>query len=284
MNARDLRSIPLFSRFSNGQLEELATVFERRSLIDGELLFDAGAPATHFQILVRGEILLEEGDTTRFRLSAPAPIGELGALTGVAHNVRAIAGAPSEVWRVEVATLLEFFERRGEIAVPFYRSLLEIVSDKVRRDEHRLDEMRANIVRTQKAMKRVRDLVLESPETPISAPVVAALDELVEQNRRGHYLVEPARALSSTIRLDDGRTLAITAISEDHLSVTGEFAARGAPVSAVLVLPNRELPISGTVAKIERGATLVKLDLLVDEYAAALRDYLVRVQMLDFVV
>ena len=34
----------------------------------------------------------------------------------------------------------------------------------------------------------------------------------------------------------------------------------------------------------DAGGTLIKLDLFIDQYAAVLRDYLTRVQMLDFVV
>jgi CRP/FNR family cyclic AMP-dependent transcriptional regulator len=279
----DLRTIPLFSRMTDAQLDELGAIFDRKALDDGEVLFEAGAPADRFQILVSGALSLREQGAERFRLAPPAPIGELGALTGVAHNVQAVAAGASEVWRVSVAKLLAFFEQNGAIAFPFYHSLLEIVSDKIRRDEHRLDEMRGNLIRTQKTMKSLRELVLESAETPLSEPVAKALDDLIEHNRRGHYMVAPARALASKVRLDSGKLVDVKEISEDHVRIGANLGKPGASWSGVLVLPTREIPISGTVDK-EGEATVVALDLLVDEYRAALADYLTRVQMLDFVV
>ncbi len=282
----DLRAIPLFSRMTDAHVKELDAVFERKTLKEGDVLFRAGDPATHLTILVRGEVALYEGDETepKFRLSPPAPIGELGAITNVAHNVKAVATQVSEVVRAAVPKLMEFFERRGDVAFPFYHSLLTIVSDKVRRDEHRLDEMRANIIRTQKTMKKLRDLVLESPETELSEQLASHLDELIEHNRRGHYRVEPPKSFEASVRLDDGRKAAVREISEDQLFFAAAVGTPGKAWSGVLCLPGAEIPISGTVEKSGDARTLVKLDLLVDDYKRALVDYLTRVQMLDFVV
>lgn len=280
----DLRTIPLFARMTDAHLEELGAIFDRHSLKEGEVLFEAGSPADQFQLLVSGALSLLEDGTERFRLAPLAPIGELGALTGVSHNVKAVAAQPSEVWRVGVPKLMQFFEKNGDVAFPFYRSLLDIVSDKVRRDEQRLVEMRANIIRTQKTMKQLRELVLESPETALSEPVAKALDDLIEHNRRGHYMVEPSRAVSSRVRTDDGKLVDVKEISEDHVSLTSRVSDPGKAWSGVLVLPTRELPISGVVQPASNGGCVVKLDLLVDEYKTALSDYLTRVQMLDFVV
>ncbi len=291
---RDLRSIPLFSRMTDAHLDELGAIFEKKSLKEGEVLFPAGAAADQFQVLVSGVISLYEDGTERFRVTPLAPIGELGALTGVSHNVKAVATRAAEVWRIGVPKLMAFFEKHGEVAFPFYASLLEIVSDKVRRDEHRLEEMRANIIRTQKTMKKLRELVLESPETPLSEPVAKALDELIEQNRRGHYMVEPARVLATKVRLDDGKMIDVREISEDHICLATKVADPGKSWSGVLLIPAgtgggsmrppREIPISGIVERVNGDVAVVKLDLLVDEYKAALADYLTRVQLLDFVV
>ena len=42
--------------------------------------------------------------------------------------------------------------------------------------------------------------------------------------------------------------------------------------------------MSGKIEADGAEGTLIRLDLLIDQYAAVLRDYLTRVQMLDFVV
>jgi CRP/FNR family cyclic AMP-dependent transcriptional regulator len=284
MHPRELRTVPLFERMTDAHLKELMSVFERRTLKRGAVLFDAGEVAEHFNLLTKGEISLLEDGKPRFRLLPLAPIGELGAVTRLPHNVSAVATAPAEVLRVPVSKLMKFFERHGEVAFPFYHNLLGIVSDKVKRDERRLDEMRINVIRTQKAMKRLRELVLSAFETPISEDIAKTLDDLIEHNRRWHYMVEPKRVLASSVRLDGGKLLPVTDISDHHLQVAGKLGRAKSAWSGVLVTPTREIPVSGTIERVDRGSTVIKLDMFVDEYRAALDDYLTRVQMLDFVV
>ena len=92
-----------------------------------------------------------------------------------------------------------------------------------------------------------------------------------------------ATAGTLPIRLDDGKVVDVQEISEDHVCISASLGKKGSSWSGVLVLPARELPISGTIDK-EGDRTVVALDLLVEEYKLALSDYLTRVQMLDFVV
>jgi CRP-like cAMP-binding protein len=280
-----LRAIPLLKGLTDAHLGELVSAFERIELAAGSVLFEAGSAPTHLHILLDGEVALEERGEPRFVLAPIAPIGELGAVTGLERSTRAVTTQRSVVLRIGAAALTAFFERHGDVAFPFYNNLLGIVADKVHRDTRRMEEMRDNLVRTQKAMKRLRDLVLEAEETPLSKAVFETLEDLIEHNRRGHYLVEPAASLPCSARLDDGTTIAVRAVSNDWLRLARAAGApaKGAHWSGVLVLPAREIPVSGTIESVD-DTVLVKLDLLIDEYAAALADYLTRVQMLDFVV
>ena len=212
-------------------------------------------------------------------------MGELGALTGIPRSTTAVVATEAEVWSVAVPALLEFFERHGDVAFPFYHNLLGVVSDKVRRDRRRLEEMRANLVRTQKAMKRLRELVLASTETELSQPIFETLDELIEHNRRAHYRVAPVPAYPATARLDDGTVLAVLEISDGFLKLEGP-AERIAKANgeAVLVLPSAEILVSGTVQRSGPDGVVLKLDPLIDTYRTALEDYVTRLQLLDFVV
>lgn len=281
----DLRALPLLKGLTDEHLADLVAAFERVELAPGSVLFEAGTAPTHLHILLEGEVALEERGEPRFVLTPIAPIGELGSVTGLERNTRAVTTHRSIVLRIGTAALADFFEKHGDVAFPFYHNLLGIVADKVRRDTRRMEEMRDNLVRTQKAMKKLRDLVLEAEETPLSKQVCDTLEDLIEHNRRGHYLVEPAPTMPAAVRLDDGTTIAVKALSNDLLRIARSAGApaKGAHWSGVLVLPARELPVSGTVESAD-DTVLVKLDLLIDEYAAALADYLTRVQMLDFVV
>jgi len=283
----DLRAIPLFQDITDDHLESLMGVFERRQHDKDEILFTAGERPSDLLLLVRGEIALLEGDDIRFRIRPIAPIGELGAITGLRRYTTAKVTEPSEVWRIPTQSLLDFFEANGDVAFPFYHSLLGIVANKVRRDTRRLDEMRKNIVRTQKAMKRMRDLVLESADTPLSKPIHDTLEELIENNRRFHYLVEPARSLSASVRFDDGTKVPVQEMSDGWLQLAKDAPGTtevGKHWSAVLILPSGEIPISGTVESADEKGVVISLDLLIREYAATLEDYLTRLHMLDFVV
>jgi CRP-like cAMP-binding protein len=283
----DLRAIPLFQDISEDHLTSLMNVFERRQHDKDEVLFRAGDRPTDLLLLVRGEVALYEGDTVRFRLRPIAPIGELGAITGLRRYTTARVTESSEVWRIPTKALLDFFEANGDVAFPFYHSLLGIVANKVRRDTRRIDEMRTNIVRTQKAMKRMRDLVLEAEDTPLSKPIYDTLEELIERNRRWHYLVEPARSLQANVRFDDGTKAPVIEMSDGWLQLDKDVPGTrevGAHWSAVLILPSGEIPISGTVESAGDKGVVIALDLLIREYAATLEDYLTRLHMLDFVV
>jgi CRP-like cAMP-binding protein len=282
----DLHAIPLFENITEEHLADLMGAFERLTLAEGEVLFEAGSTPTHLLLLVTGEVALREGAEVRFRLTPLAPIGELGAVTGLPRATTAVVTQPSEVWRIGAAELRAFFERHGDVAFPFYHNLLNIVTDKVHRDQRRLDDVRVNLIRTQKAMKALLDVVLEAEETPLSRTVCATLEDLIEKNRRSHYLVEPARTLLSSVRLDSGDVVAVLELSDTllRLGPLPAAPAKGSHWSGVLILPTREIPVSGTVDTAGPEGALIRLDLLIQEYAAALQDYLTRLQMLDFVV
>lgn len=297
----ELHAIPLFHGITVPHLAELVGAFERLSFEAGETLFEAGSAPTHLLLLVRGEVALREpgasGESAepRFRLSPLAPIGELGAVTGLPRSTTAVTTQPSEIWRISAAALTEFFEKHGDVAFPFLHNLLSIVADKVRRDGKRIEEMRGNLIRTQKAMKKLLDLVLETEETPLSKQIAETLEDLIEHNRRSHYLVEPTRTLTSTVRLDSGESVPVLELSDGLLRIGKPPSAPSAPSegahwSGVLVTPGaahdaaREVAVSGTVEALDASGMIVRLDMLIDAYAAVLRDYLTRVQMLDFVV
>ena len=232
--------IPLFHGITDEHLAELILACEHLTLPAGEVLFEAGSEPQHLHLLTRGEVILREphvhpaaGEAApepRFRLSPLAPIGELGAVTGVRRNTTAVTSQPSEVWRIGVADLRQFFEKHGDVAFPFYHNLLNIVADKVRRDTRRLDDVRANLIRTQKGMKRLLGLVLESEETPLSRTICETLEELIESNRRTHYLVEPTSTLTSWVRLDGGATVPVREISDSLLRLAPAPPPPPAPV------------------------------------------------------
>lgn len=283
----DLRTIPLFRGITHEHLNELLAALEKQEHPEGATLFRAGDLADRFVLLTEGEIALLDGDEVKFRVRAIAPVGELGSVSGLVRNVTAVATSPVQVLSIASDKLLAFFERSGDIAFPFYHNLLGISADKISRDIRHINELTENVVRTQKAMKSLRELVLSNPETEISKAVCDMLDDCIEHNRRAHYRVSPSAAFPATVRFDDGSTVNVLEVSDTHLCLAckaDRLVVNDGEWAAVLIVPNGEIPVAGAIKR-EAGDTVV---IALDEFAEPIRsqfqDFLTRLQMLDFVV
>jgi CRP/FNR family cyclic AMP-dependent transcriptional regulator len=287
--ATELRIIPLFHGFGDDELAALGRLFTRIEIKDdGFELFDVGEPALELFLLTAGEVVLERPDDDTFRLHPPALIGELGALTGLPRSTRATLSPGSTAWSLPAKTIQSFLAANQELGVRFLANLLTVVADKVHRDQGRVADMRKNLVRTQKELKRMRELVEESAETPISAPLHATLDTLITSNRRVNYRVEPPKQLPAHARFEFG-TAPVADVSRTHVAVHdlrfgAERPAVDSWVSGVLHLAGSEIPISGKVTRVEGNRLTIQLDLLIDEYASTLEGYLTRAQLLDVLV
>lgn len=284
-SATELRTIPLFHGFSDDELARLSSLFAKVTVDATKPLFDVGEQATELYLLTAGEVVLDRPGDDLFRLHPPALIGELGALTGLPRSTRANVAAGSTVWSLRAKTIQDFLAANQELGVRFLVNLLGVVADKVHRDQGRMGDMRQNLMRTQKELKRLRELVLEADETPISAPVHDTLDKLITTNRRVNYRVAPPSALPVAIKLDSGPGK-VTDISRTHVTCipASAPAAAGTWLSGVLSLAGTEIPISGKVHRVTDGKVTIELDLLIDEFAANLEGYLTRAQLLDVLV
>lgn len=283
----ELRAVPLFADMTDEHLTRLVAAFEHRLAEPGEVIFQEGSTADRFLLLVAGEVVISQNGEERFRLGPIVPVGELGGLTELRRSTTATATVKSELLSISTEALLHFFEANGQVAYPFYHSFLHIVADKLVRDRRRMEEMRLNIIQTQKAMKRMREALLEGEDSPLHRTLFEELDAQIEQNRKGHYLVDSVRALPIKVRLDDGSLRDVARISNEWLFIaTGPQPApeKGAEWSAVLVTPGVEIPVSGTIEQADADHFTVFLDTLIDEYAVALEKLLTRLQMLDVVL
>jgi CRP/FNR family transcriptional regulator, cyclic AMP receptor protein len=287
-SASELRIIPLFHGFSEEELAAVARLFVHVPT-DGDKaeLFETGEPALEIYLLTAGEVVLDRPGDDVFRLYPPALIGELGALTGLARSTRAVVAAGSTVWSLSAKTIQRHLAEHQELGVRFLANLLTVVADKVHRDQNRMADMRQNLMRTQKELKRMRELVLESPETPLSSPIHDGLQTLIETNRRVNYRVEPPKQLPAHLKLDF--TAPVADLSRTHVAVHdprfGETPlAADSWITGVLHLAGREIPISGRITRVQGNRLTIELDLLIDEYVATLENYLTRAQLLDVLV
>jgi CRP/FNR family cyclic AMP-dependent transcriptional regulator len=289
MSREELDSIPLLRGLSDAQLDEIMALFRpvtAESMRSSErgLLFEEGDDAEGFYFLTRGEVVLEQDGVEIHHLHPLAVIGELGGLCGVPRHCRARLISGAELWYVDARDLDALFRRNQELGLRFQKNLLDVVSDKVHRDQLRLQDMRANIIHTQKAMKRMRDFLWNSKDTEVSSPLHDVIEDLIRRNRRVNYRVTPPAVLAATLRLDDGTEAPVTQISRTEITVTGTGGAEGQRISGVLHLSGPEIPVSGKISEVNDGRIEIQLDLLLDEYAASLEKYLTRIQLLDFLV
>jgi len=288
-SASELRIIPLFHGFGDDELAALGRLF---TLVPGsgepQELFDVGEPAQEIYLLTAGEVVLDRPDDDVFRLHPPALIGELGALTGLPRSTRAVVTAGSTVWSLPAKTIQAFLASNQELGVRFLANLLTVVADKVHRDQSRMGDMRQNLMRTQKELKRLRELVLEAVETPISTQVHDSLDKLITTNRRVNYRVEPPKQLPAHLRLEFG-SAPVADLSRTHVAVHDIRFGETPPavdtwLTGVLHLAGTEIPISGRVTRVTGNRMTIALDMLIDEFAAQLEGYLTRAQLLDVLV
>jgi len=279
--------LPLFAGIPEDRLRNFVSGFRSFLRPAGSVLFSRGDIATHFEILLAGEVTLEESPSTYFDLRPVATIGELGALTGLARNTTAIAATEIQLLSIPVRDLLGFFDTNSDIGFAFYKNLLGFVSDKVRRDRLRMEEMRTNLIATQHAMKEMRGRILDAFETELSKLLFELLDQRIDNNRRVNYRVSPPDAYPCSFALDNGEKLRVVELREGYLKIASSSASpklAGDVVSGILAMPTGDILVSGSIISSDNDSDVLKLDPLVEEFREKLEDYAVRVQLLDYVV
>jgi CRP-like cAMP-binding protein len=289
VSREDLDSIPLLRGFTGAQRDEIMALFrpvtaESMKSSERGLLFEDGDEAEGFYLLTRGEVVLEQEGVEIHHLHPLAVIGELGGVCGVPRHCRARLISGTELWYMDAGELDALFRKDQDLGLRFQKNLLDVVSDKVHRDQLRLHDMRSNIIHTQKAMKRMRDFLWESKDTEVSSPLHDVIEDLIRRNRRVNYRVTPPAVLAATLRLDDGTEAPVAQISRTEITVVGTGGEEGARISGVLHLSGPEIPVSGKISSVGDERIEIQLDLLLDEYSASLEGYLTRIQLLDFLV
>lgn len=239
-----LRTLSLFQDLAQEELADLAARFEPAAVGEGGVLFAVGEKATALYVLTRGDVTLNVPGEPPMTLRPPAVIGELGGVVGLSRTASAVVSQGAELWQLQASALATWCGARPALGVLLLNKLLAAAAHKVQRDQSRLADMRANLVATQKALKSLRDLVLEAKETPLSAPVHATLDRLIVNNRRVNYRVAPPQSAPAFLRLDVGRA-EVVELSRTHITLAWPdlhaTAGEGEWMSGVANLAGEEL-------------------------------------------
>jgi thioredoxin reductase (NADPH) len=109
----------LYPKLSEAQIARLSQVGIRRTVPEGEILFDQGSVGRHFYVLLKGalEALLpsSEGDVN-LRLYQPGDFtGELDMLSGRPSLVRARTTEPTELLEIDPVTLRNIIQTDPEL-------------------------------------------------------------------------------------------------------------------------------------------------------------------------
>ena len=277
---------PLFQDLGEAEVTALLSAFTPRKMHQGDVLFEAGSEPTHLHLLESGAVSVRGKAGEVFVATGPCALGELSALTGERRSLTAVVEEPAVVLEAETTGLFSVFADNPRAGAQLQTNLLGLVARKVARDSRRLAEMKENIVSTQRAMKKMRDALLESEDNPLHAALFEQMDALVEQNRKIHYLVEPSRLVPTAVDLGGQERRQVTALSNEWLYFRGPAPGLkvGAEVSMGLLLDKKEIPVSGRVERADDGECVVFLDELIPPYEAELTAHLTRAQLLDVVL
>ena len=281
-----LAKLPLFAGFTPSDIEAFLSTSVETTIKKGEVLFAAGARSKAVYLLVSGSLSVTSDEEEVLVANPPSFIGELSALTDEDRSLTATAAEDSIVMAAPVEKLRALLQESGGFVHLLQTNMLRLAARKIGRDRARLHQMKENIVNTQRAMKAMRDALLESEDNPLHASLFEELDSLIEHNRRVHYMVEPSRLVPTSVRLDDGTVHRVAALSNEwvHIDDPPKSLKPKEEVRAVLLLDGEEIAISGVVARSTEKEASIFLDGLMAEYDASLTRHLTRAQLLDVVL
>ncbi len=138
----NLREIQLFKELSDSQIEKINEVAQAVEFSAEETIFNIGDDSNSFYILKEGsvqiEMPLEEGQNIVSILHPVTIFGEVGLLKRNARSATVIAQDDCFALRIENEKFLNLLEDDVDMAAKFYRSLSEILFQRLSQTTERL--------------------------------------------------------------------------------------------------------------------------------------------------
>lgn len=111
MNIDPLRAVPLFAALSDAQLDWIMAHSQERTIAPGEAIFTEGQPASHFYVVLEGNLQITKRidgqETVLATRGAGGFTGEVPLLTGMAYIANAEALDPCRVLGITAADFKE---------------------------------------------------------------------------------------------------------------------------------------------------------------------------------
>ncbi|MBS1220171.1 MAG: transcriptional regulator, Crp/Fnr family [Proteobacteria bacterium] len=140
MNPQILKSIPLFSSFSDQQISALAPWVQHRSYPRGAPILRAGEETDGLYMILSGRVKVlipdEEGHEVILTvMGAKEFVGEMGLLDGLPSSATVEALEPCEMLRLPRSAFLSCLEGNVEVAMLILRNLVRRLRDADRKIE-----------------------------------------------------------------------------------------------------------------------------------------------------
>jgi len=140
LNPQILKSVPLFSSFSDEQIATVASWWQHRSYPRGAAILRAGEETDGLYIILSGRVKVlipdEEGREVILSLmSAQEFVGEMGLLDGLPSSATVETLEPCEILRLPRTAFLSCLQGNGEVAMLVLRNLVKRLRDADRKIE-----------------------------------------------------------------------------------------------------------------------------------------------------
>lgn len=137
MDISMLKSIYLFSEFSDAELKKVAVIAEDKNFMPGQDIFSVGQDAGAMYVVVMGSVQIsvnsEEGDEIRIRnFGSGSHFGEMPFIDGGKRSATVTTMESSHVAEIPYAKLLALLEQDGAMACKFYRSTARFLASRLR--------------------------------------------------------------------------------------------------------------------------------------------------------
>jgi len=147
VEAGELIKLAIFDVFLKRQLEELATVTEKKSYKKKDIIYQQGNRSNHLYVITKGLVSLVEfqpGDKIGIVFEERGRGEVLGCASFMKprnHTLTAMCVEDSEILLIEIDKLLDLFEQDTDVGYQFMKKINQIYFDLYKYSKRQLNEM-----------------------------------------------------------------------------------------------------------------------------------------------
>ena len=134
-----IKKIPLFSGLPPTQIRKVLAICTSKSHQPEDKICIGGLPSTEMYILISGELAVVTPDGLRVATIVPVTtVGEMGVITGHPRSATVEVTKPSRLLLIQKAQFDFIMRSERDIRTKVYQNIIEILSDKLVKDNVRM--------------------------------------------------------------------------------------------------------------------------------------------------